>query len=91
MLIKVIRVTDFGHEPSYYFENGFAISHSEDEFLNMMCKSHTEDYSLYKLFIEDFGTEEEEEIYDFIASFEDMTYEEIKSNFPKLYQICLGI
>lgn len=91
MLIKVICVTDSYHEPSYYFENGSSIYHSEDEFLNMMCKPHTGDYSLYKLFIEDFGTEEEEENYNFIASFEDMTYEEIKSNFPKLYQICLGI
>lgn len=90
-MIKVICITDCYHEPSYYFENGFAISHSQDEFLNMVCKPHTEDYWLFKLSIEDFEAEEDREIYDFIVSFDGMTYEEVENNFPKLYQICLGI
>lgn len=85
-MIKVICVTDC-HHPSYFFENGYSISHSEEEFIDMMCKPHTENYSLFYIFIESF--EEDEESYDFIESFERMTVEEIKNNFSKLYQIYL--
>ena len=88
-MIRVIAIDDGYHEPSYFFENGFAILHCEDEFINMMCKPHTEDYHLYKIFIDWF--EEDEEIYGFIESFERMTYEQIQKNFQKLYDIYLEI
>ncbi len=83
--MKIIEITDGYHEPTYYLENETEI-HERDEFLNFLCKPHSEKYKVYTIYCEDL-----EEIsltqYELVANYGTLKYPNNKENFKKLFSI----
>lgn len=83
--INIIEIGDGYHQFAFYFEDGRMMCRDEQEFMDFLCKPHTERFIVSKIFSEELDEYSDDSV--FLALFEDMNRNDRIKNFPKVLLI----